>query len=68
MTEKTYEQGYKQALEDVKILVQAANLLEDFGGSVGGSSSFWEDVYNTDYWCKVHDALNVITLGLKKDL
>lgn len=68
MTEKTYEQGYKQALEDVKILVQAVNLLEDFGGSVGGSSSFWESVYNTDYWCKVHDALNVITLGLKKEV
>ncbi len=70
MTEKdkqvyTYEQGYKQALEDIKILVEAVNLLEDFGGTVGGSSSFWEDVYSEDYWCKVHDALNIITLGLK---
>lgn len=44
MTQNTYEQGYKQALEDIKILVEAVNRLEDFGSSVGGSSSFWEDV------------------------
>lgn len=65
MTQNTYEQGYKQALEDIKILVEAVNRLEDFGNSVGGSSSFWEDIYNTDYWCKVHDAMDIITLGLK---
>jgi hypothetical protein len=65
MEHRTYQEGYKQALEDTKILAQAVELLENFAGSVGGSSSFWQEVHNDDYCCKVQDALRIVELNTK---
>ena len=62
---ESFDAGYAKALQDVKVLSEAVELLRDFAGSVGGSSSFWEEVYNDDFECRVWDAQNIIKTKAK---
>lgn len=57
---ESFDAGYAKALEDVKILSEAVDFLRDFASSVGGSSSFWEEVYNDAFECRVWDAQKLI--------
>lgn len=57
---ESFDAGYHKAIQDIQILSDAVDTLKDFASSVGGSSSFWQEIYNDDFDTKVFTAQMLI--------
>lgn len=67
---ESFDAGYNKALIDLQALSIAVDLLKDFGQSIGGSSSFWEEDYDDSFDTMIFELQNKIIRacsGYKED-